>query len=98
MARKPTFRKSAAIVAALRDPTRTSRFLALQLVASGYLTVCPVHLAKRGRPAHSYALTGKARGLLALAANWGKRNHYLRQNLKPVAVDNAEVTRYELAA
>jgi hypothetical protein len=97
MARKPTFRKSAAIVAALRDPARISRFLALQLVARGYLTVCVTHTAKRGRPAHSYALTGKARGLLALAANWGKRNHYPRQYLKPVVEADNEMC-YKMAA
>ena len=85
MARTHTFRNKRAIVDSLNDLGNVSRFLALQLADMGYVAIQSVHTGSRGRPQHVYTLTGKARGLLALARNWGTMNHYLRQNLRPVS-------------
>jgi predicted ArsR family transcriptional regulator len=57
---------------ALENKDAGSRFLNLKLVNKGYFTIVPIHTNRRGRPAFSYELTGKGRGYLALAKNWGK--------------------------
>ena len=68
--RPATFATKKAVVAALADVNTLSRFLKLQLVEAGYLAVQKVEKETRGRPAHNYVLTGKAKGLLNLAKNW----------------------------
>lgn len=72
MARKNTFLKKEALAKALTDLPNTSRFLALQLIAKGFVSVEKVHTGKRGKPAHVYTLTGKGRGYVALSKNWYK--------------------------
>ena len=68
--RPATFATKKAVVAALAEVNTLSRFLKLQLVEAGYLAVQPIKSEGRGRPAHDYVLTGKAKGLLNLAKNW----------------------------
>ena len=79
MARTHTFSSKAKLVETLKGINTVSRFLGLQLVEMGFAKVEVIHKAGRGRPEHVYTLTGKARGYLALAANWGKRNSNLKQ-------------------
>jgi predicted ArsR family transcriptional regulator len=59
------------------------------------LTVRKIERQTRGRPELFYELSGKARSLLNIAKNWGKRNYFLRQYTKPVTV---EVAAFSLAA
>ena len=73
MARTATFANKFNLVKSLENKDNLSRFLSLQLVEKGYLKVATVKHPGRGRPAHVYELTGKARGYLALARNWGKK-------------------------
>ena len=68
--RPATFATKKAVVAALNDVDNLSRFLKLQLVEAGYLSVQVVRKDGRGRPAHNFVLTGKAKGLMNLAKNW----------------------------
>lgn len=99
MARKPTFRKSTAIIEALNNVESVSRFLALQLVEAGYLKIDVIHSERRGRPQHRYVLTGKARGYLALSRNWGRKLQNLKQNYRPIEAANSNVAeRLEVAA
>lgn len=74
MARNATFANKSNLVKSLENKDELSRFLSLQLVERGYLKVATVKHEGRGRPAHVYELTGKARGYLALARNWGKKS------------------------
>ena len=68
--RPATFATKKAVVAALKEVDAQSRFLKLQLVEAGYLAIEPVRKEGRGRPAHNFVLTGKAKGLMNLAKNW----------------------------
>ena len=77
MARNATFANKFNLVKSLENKDNLSRFLSLQLVEKGYLKVVPVKHEGRGRPSHLYELTGKARGYLALARNWGKKSDNL---------------------
>lgn len=97
MSRTHTFRNKRAVVDSLNDLGNLSRFLVLQLADVGYVAIHSVRLGGRGRPQHLYSLTGKARGLLALAKNWGTMNHYLRQNLKVVSNVTAQFDYQEAA-
>jgi len=67
------------LVKVLSNPDNVSRYLALQLVKKGYLTIEAVKHDGRGRPAHKYVVTGKGRGYMALAANWGRKAANLRK-------------------
>lgn len=97
MARKPTFRNNKAIVDSLNDLGNVSRFLALKLVDMGYVAIRASQTGFRGRPSHTYVVTGKGRQLVALARQWGKQNHYLRQNLRPVS-NVVELAQFKRAA
>ena len=77
--RPAEFSDKSNLVKVLADPDSVSRYLALQLVKKGFLTIEAVKHEGRGRPAHKYVATGKARGYLALAANWGKKASNLRK-------------------
>ena len=77
MARNATFANKFNLVKSLENKDNLSRFLSLQLVEKGYLKVATVKHPGRGRAAHVYELTGKARGYLALARNWGKKSNNL---------------------
>lgn len=77
--RTHTFLNKSKLVEQLTNLDKASRFLALQLVSMGYVRIEPLTLLRRGRPAHVYVLTGKGRGYVALARNWGKRASNLRQ-------------------
>jgi hypothetical protein len=81
--RTNTFNNTKAIVTALNDLDNSSRFLNLQLVEKGYLAIEPVKRDGRGRPMHRYVFTGKARGLLAIAAQWGCKSENLIVGVKP---------------
>jgi hypothetical protein len=70
------------VVDALNNLEGLSRYLALRLKYNGLVAVEKVAHAGRGRQGHRYVLTGKGRGLVALARNWKR----------PVAeVQNVEV-------
>jgi hypothetical protein len=88
MARTPTFSNRTKLVETLnsiKNGEDVSRFLCLQLVDLGYVTTETEKHAGRGRPMIHYVLSGKGRGYLALAKNWGTKLEYLRQNTRPVA-------------
>lgn len=73
--RVATFATKKSVAKVLRDyigGNEVSRFLKLQLVEMGYLAVKPIdtETPRRGRKAHSYELSGKGRGLVALSKNW----------------------------
>jgi predicted ArsR family transcriptional regulator len=68
--RKFFFANSKNVVAALTGETKVSRYHTMQLVEMGYLEAEEVTTGVVGRPPHDYVLTGKAKGLLALAQNW----------------------------
>ncbi len=52
------------------DVNDLSHFLKHKLVDAGYVAFQPVVTGQRGRPALNVVLTGKAKGLIALARNW----------------------------
>lgn len=54
------------------DVNNLSHFLKHKLADAGFVAFEPVKTGTRGRPAFNTVLTGKARGLIALARNWNK--------------------------
>lgn len=71
--RKETFENAKAFAAVLKDTEKLnmlSRYLTLKLVNKGYMEAKTVKGEGRGRPRVEYVVTGKGRGLVALAANW----------------------------
>jgi predicted ArsR family transcriptional regulator len=86
--RPEIFLSKKVIVEALEARKAPSRYLTLRLVEKGYFTIEPVKTGRRGRPSYSYALTGKARGLLAIARNWGKKTENL---FRDASEDEVEV-------
>jgi hypothetical protein len=73
MARTSSFGNKFVLVAMLENPEKISRYIALQLVAKGYLKIEKVkENTGRGRASHVYVRTGKANGYIALSRNWKK--------------------------
>jgi hypothetical protein len=73
MARTSSFGNKFVLAAMLENPEKISRYIALQLVAKGYLKIEKVkENPGRGRASHVYAQTGKAKGYIALSRNWKK--------------------------
>lgn len=58
------------VVAVLADPAANTRYYLERVTEMGYLEKVAVKTAKRGRPAVEYVMTGKGKGLVALAKNW----------------------------
>jgi len=75
--RPSVFADRSILVHTLTHLDTTSRYLKLQLVAKGYVKVVVIHTCFKGRPHHDYILTGKAKGYLALARNWGRKTENL---------------------
>lgn len=70
---KPMFQDKFKVVdalAAFSEGKAVSRYLTLQLLEKGFLTVTEVKGEGRGRPRKEYALSGMARSRLALAKGW----------------------------
>ena len=84
--RPAEFSDKSNLVKVLADPDSVSRYLALQLVKKGFLTIEAVKHEGRGRPAHKYVATGKARGYLALAANWGRKTANIRKEVSDMVM------------
>ena len=61
---------SKAKVEALNNLSDLSRHHIIQLVDMGLVNIEKVKSEGRGRPAHNYVVSGKGRGLQALARNW----------------------------
>ena len=68
--RPSKFATSKAKVEALNNLNTMSRYMILQLVDLGLVEIQKIKTEGRGRPAHNYVVSGKGRGLQALARNW----------------------------
>jgi predicted ArsR family transcriptional regulator len=68
--RPSQFATSKAKVEALNNLHDLTRYHILQLVDMGLVNIEEIKTGGRGRPVHNYVVSGKGRGLQALARNW----------------------------
>lgn len=68
--RKAAFETGRGKVEALKNVEALSRYHKAQLVEQGLLEIFKIENAGKGRKRYGFKMTGKAKGLMALAAKW----------------------------